>query len=495
MDHVPAVPVLGRAFGKIEAQTGLTLLRRRPVAAEAVFAQDRADVAVIAKNALRIRLGRRVARRHKRRRTDERATCGEDEEVESLSEHGHVYDDTSGSWLEPVARPTRRRPHVWLRIGTVSHLTNEETMRYSRHLIMPEVGLEGQERLKAAKVLIVGVGGLGSPAALYLAAAGIGTIGLIDFDVVDTSNLQRQILYGTTSVGHSKIAAATARIQDINPHIDVIAHETFLTSENALETLGGYDVVLDGTDNFPTRYLVNDACVLLGKPNVYGSIFRFDGQSTVFAAPGGPCYRCLFPEPPPPGTVQSCAEGGVLGILPGVIGVIQATEAVKLVLAKGKPLVGRLLMYDALAMTFTEIQIARDPDCPACGDRPSLTGLIDYPAFCGVGAAALGPDGLSVTEFEAWRSAGRDFVLLDVREPHEFQINRIPGSRLIPLRDLPGSLLDLDPEAETVIHCLMGSRSAEAVLLLRAAGFRKVHDLQGGIRAWIETVRPDMPNY
>jgi len=361
---------------------------------------------------------------------------------------------------------------------------------------MPEVGLAGQERLRAAKVLIVGTGGLGSPTSLYLAAAGVGTLGLVDFDTVDTSNLQRQILFGTSSVGRSKIAVATERIHDVNPHVQVQGHETFLTSDNALTIFADYDVVIDGTDNFPTRYLVNDACVLLGKPNVYGSIFRFDGQATVFAAPGGPCYRCLFPEPPPPGTVPSCAEGGVLGILPGMIGVVQATEAVKLVLGQGEPLIGRLLLYDALRMSFSELKIARDPACPVCGDAPTVTGLIDYPAFCGVDARPVSdPYETTAEEFERWRSEGRQPVLIDVREPHEYEINHIPGSRLVPLRDLPGQIRSLDPEAETVVYCLMGSRSAEAVALLKAAGFRKVHNLKGGIRAWIDAVRPDMPNY
>lgn len=364
---------------------------------------------------------------------------------------------------------------------------------------MPEVGLEGQLKLKQAKVLLVGTGGLGSPLALYLAAAGIGRIGLVDFDVVDFSNLQRQVIHGTSDVGKSKLDSAEESINDINPHVEVAKHETLLSSENALDILKDYDVIVDGTDNFPTRFLVNDACVLLEKPNVYGSIFRFDGQATVFAAPGGPCYRCLYPEPPPPGLVPSCAEGGVLGILPGVIGLIQATEAVKLILGKGEPLIGRLLLYDALNMRFQEIKIKRDPACPACGENPTIKELIDYYEFCGVpGHGSKQPlfdQEITPLELKSKLELGENLTLIDVREPHEFEINRIEGSVLIPLGQLPGRLADLDSARETVVHCLMGGRSAEACQLLRAAGFGNVRNLKGGIRAWIDEVEPGMPNY
>ncbi len=381
-------------------------------------------------------------------------------------------------------------------------LSKEEILRYSRHLIMPEVGMEGQLKLKQAKVLLVGTGGLGSPTALYLAAAGIGTIGLVDFDVVDYSNLQRQVIHGTKDVGRKKIESAEETMRDINPHISIVKHEVALTSENALGIIADYDIVADGTDNFPTRYLVNDACVLLGKPNVYGSIFRFEGQASIFAAPGGPCYRCLYPEPPPPGLVPSCAEGGVLGILPGVIGVIQATEVVKIILGKGETLQGRLMLYDALNMKFRELKLRRDPDCPADGKCTKIHGLIDYHQFCGVPQQSAeaeppppSPGNIEVTDLKAKIDRGDNFRLIDVREVHEFQIGRIPGSTLIPLGELPKRLSELNPEDEIVVHCKMGGRSAKAADLLRAQGFKRVINVTGGILAWSDKVDPSVPKY
>jgi molybdopterin/thiamine biosynthesis adenylyltransferase/rhodanese-related sulfurtransferase len=377
-----------------------------------------------------------------------------------------------------------------------TELTRDEILRYSRHLIMPEVGLEGQERLKGASVLVVGAGGLGSPALLYLAAAGVGRIGIVDCDTVDFTNLQRQVIHGTADVGRSKLESAAKAISAVNPEVQLETHEAVLTSENALEILKCYDIVVDGTDNFPTRFLVNDACVLLGKPNVYGSIFRFDGQATLFAHEDGPCYRCLFPEPPPPGTVPSCAEGGVLGVLPGVIGVIQATEAIKLILGKGETLKGRLLLYDALNMRFREVKIARDPECPVCGENPTITELIDYYEFCGV--PGHGVNSMMFDEEIGPRELAneRDHVtLIDVREPHEHEINRIQGATLIPLNDLVARANELDTADEIVVYCLMGSRSAEACNLLRQMGFTKVRNLKGGIRAWIDEVDPAQPQY
>lgn len=380
-------------------------------------------------------------------------------------------------------------------------LTADEVQRYSRHLIMPEVGLEGQRALRAARVLLVGAGGLGAPLAQYLAAAGIGTLGIVDPDRVDLSNLQRQVIHGSADLGRPKTDSAADAIRDLNPHVRVLRHPVLLSSENALEILAGYDIVVDGTDNFPTRYLVNDACVLLGTPNVYGSVYRFDGQATVFAHRDGPCYRCLFPEPPPPGTVPSCAEAGVLGILPGIVGLIQATEVVKLVLGAGEPLVGRLLLYDALGMSFKELRIRRDPDCPVCGDEPTLTELIDYQAFCGLpardeeDAAPAFEDEIEPSELQALLAGDASPVLIDVREPHERLINRIPGALALPLGSLPGALEQLDPQAVTVVHCLSGARSARACRLLQEAGFARVRNLRGGIRAWIAEVDPDMPVY
>jgi adenylyltransferase/sulfurtransferase len=374
--------------------------------------------------------------------------------------------------------------------------------RYSRHLIMPEVGVDGQRKLKAGSVLCIGAGGLGSPAAMYLAAAGVGTIGVVDFDVVDFSNLQRQIIHGTPDVGRSKLASARDRIHAINPHVEVQTFETALSSENAMKLFEPYDVILDGTDNFPTRYLVNDACVLLGKPNTYGSIFRFEGQASVFGMKSGPCYRCLYPEPPPPGLVPSCAEGGVLGVLPGIIGVIQATEAIKLLTGIGEPLIGRFLIYDALKMRFRELKLKKDPDCPVCGTHPTVTRLIDYEQFCGVRPAApetvaVAGNGweISSVELKQRLDRGDELTLVDVREPNEYQINRIPGTRLIPLGEIPRRYAELDPDAEVVVHCKVGARSAKAADFLRSVGFKRVLNLKGGILDWIDKVDPSQPKY
>jgi MoaD family protein len=378
-------------------------------------------------------------------------------------------------------------------------LSKEEILRYSRHLIIPEVGMEGQLKLKNASVALIGAGGLGAPLGLYLAAAGIGRIGVVDFDVVDFTNLQRQVIHGTKDVGRKKLDSAAESMLDINPNIQIDRYETALTSENALDILKDYDIVIDGTDNFPTRYLVNDACVLLGKPNVYGSIFRFEGQATVFAYQGGPCYRCLYPEPPPPGLVPSCAEGGVLGILPGTIGLIQATEAVKLILGIGEPLVGRLLLYDALAMRFRELKLRRNVECPVCGDYPTITKLIDYQEFCGVPnqpSAPVASEGdIDVTEVKRKLDRGDSFVLIDVREPHEYQICNIPGAKLIPLGDLPKRVNELNSADEIVAHCKSGARSAKAVDFLKQAGFKKVRNMKGGILAWSDKVDPSVPKY
>lgn len=365
-------------------------------------------------------------------------------------------------------------------------LTREELLRYSRHLILPEVGVEGQVKLKTAKVLLVGAGGLGSPAGLYLAASGVGTLGIVDFDKVDLTNLHRQVIHGTSDVGRSKLDSAAESIQDVNPNVEVVKHEAMLTRENALSIVGLYDFVVDGTDNFQTRYLVNDACVLLRKTNMYGSIFRFDGQATVFCAPGGPCYRCLYPEPPPPGLVPSCAEGGVLGVLPGVVGLIQATEAVKAILGIGEPLIGRLLLYDALGMRFHELRIRRDPACPICGDTPSITALGDYEALCGIKPGAPAQGEIEAGELVGMMERGEPFTLLDVREPHEFAANRIPGSVLIPLGEVPDRMGELDRKRKTVVHCQSGVRSAKACGILRDAGFGHVLNLKGGILAWMK---------
>jgi adenylyltransferase/sulfurtransferase len=377
-------------------------------------------------------------------------------------------------------------------------LNNDEILRYSRHLIMPEVGMEGQLKLKAARVLCIGAGGLGSPLALYLGAAGVGTLGIVDFDVVDYTNLQRQIIHSTADVGRKKLDSAAEKLKAINPFLEIRTFETRLTSENALALFRDFDIIADGTDNFPTRYLVNDACVLTGKPNVYGSIFRFEGQASIFATEDGPCYRCHYPEPPPPGLVPSCAEGGVLGILPGLVGVMQATEVIKLILGKGDPLIGRLLLIDALGMKFRELKLRKNPDCPACGTHPTITGLIDYNEFCGIRgeekALETGVPEIQVEELKRRLDAGEDVFVLDVREPHEYQICNIDGY-LIPLGDLPKRVHELDSSREIVAHCRSGVRSAKAVDFLRQAGFKKVHNLAGGILAWADRVDPKMPKY
>jgi len=423
-----------------------------------------------------------------------------DEDIRYLSKDATAAED--GDTISLV--PSIAGGSTMAALPEEATLSKDEILRYSRHLIIPEVGMEGQQKLKAAKVLLVGTGGLGAPLGLYLAAAGIGRIGLVDFDVVDFTNLQRQVIHFTQDVGRKKLDSAAAKMQAINPHVNITRHEVALSSENALDILKEYDIIVDGTDNFPTRYLVNDACVLLGKPNVYGSIFRFEGQSTVFAYEGGPCYRCLYPEPPPPGLVPSCAEGGVLGILPGTIGLIQATETVKLILGIGQPLVGRLLLYDALGMKFRELKLRKNPACPVCGEHPTITKLIDYHQFCGVpqpGAQApaqetkVNEGEIEVAEVKTMQDRGDNFVLIDVREPHEYQICRIPGSKLIPLGEVPKRLNELDKDADIVVHCKSGMRSAKACSILRQAGFQHVRNMKGGILAWSDRVDPSVPKY
>jgi molybdopterin/thiamine biosynthesis adenylyltransferase/rhodanese-related sulfurtransferase len=380
--------------------------------------------------------------------------------------------------------------------------SNDEIARYSRHLIMPEVTLDGQKRIKAASILCIGAGGLGSPIALYLAAAGIGRMGLVDYDIVDFSNLQRQILHGTEDVGRKKLNSARDRIKAINPNVQVDLHDMMFRSENAMQLVQDYDIVIDGTDNFPTRYLSNDVCVLMKKPNIYGSIFRFDGQCTVFAPHlGGPCYRCMFPEPPPPGMVPSCAEGGVLGVLPGMIGVMQAIEAIKLIIGIGDSLIGRLVSFDALKLRFKEFKIRKDPNCPICGDHPTIHELIDYDQFCGIpqadaeAAKELEVPTITATELKTKIDRKEKFVLVDVREPFEYDISRIPGSKLIPLGELPARLSELDSADDIVLHCKVGGRSAKALRILQEAGFRKLNNLQGGITAWSDEVDPSIPKY
>jgi adenylyltransferase/sulfurtransferase len=387
-------------------------------------------------------------------------------------------------------------------VRALPELTNDEVKRYSRHLIMPEVGVDGQRKLKASKVLCIGAGGLGSPVAMYLAAAGVGTLGIVDFDTVDFSNLHRQILHGTSDVGRSKLASAKDKLSAINPEVKIELHEVALSSQNALQLFEPYDVIVDGTDNFPTRYLVNDACVLLGKPNAYGSIFRFEGQASVFATKDGPCYRCLYPEPPPPGLVPSCAEGGVLGVLPGMIGMIQATETIKLILGVGEPLIGRFLIYDALRMRFRELKLKKDPDCPVCGTHPTVKALIDYDQFCGIQPAAPEPVNvinnateITAVELKQRLDRGDALKIVDVREPNEYQINRIPGSVLIPLGDVPQRYRELNPDDELVVHCKMGGRSAKAADFLRSVGFKNVLNLKGGVLDWVDKVDPTQPKY
>jgi molybdopterin/thiamine biosynthesis adenylyltransferase/rhodanese-related sulfurtransferase len=390
-------------------------------------------------------------------------------------------------------------PDIANAAAPATSLTKPEIQRYSRHLIMPEVGMDGQLKLKNAKVLCIGTGGLGAPLGVYLAAAGVGRIGLVDFDVVDNSNLQRQILFGTKDVGRPKIAAAADRLRDLNPEIQIDTFETRLTSNNALDLFKDYEIIVDGTDNFPTRYLVNDACVILGKPNVYGSIFRFEGQATIFAYPGGPCYRCLYPEPPPPGLVPSCAEGGVLGVLPGIVGSIQAAETLKLILGAGDSLVGRLLLFDALAMKFRELKLRKNPECPACGDHPTIKKLIDYEEFCGIrgeeapAMASTVPE-ITPKELKQRLDRGDDLFILDVREPHEYQICNI-GGKLIPLGEISRRAHELDSSREIVVHCRTGKRSAEAAEFLRGVGFRKLLNLKGGILAWSDDVDPTVAKY
>ena len=380
-------------------------------------------------------------------------------------------------------------------------LTTDDLSRYSRHLILPEVGMEGQRKLKAARVLCIGTGGLGSPMAFYLAAAGIGTLGLVDFDVVDASNLQRQIIHSTKDIGRKKLDSAEEKLTALNPALKVVKHDTMLSSANALEILKDYDIVADGTDNFPTRYLVNDACVLLGKPNVYGSIFRFEGQASVFATEDGPCYRCLYPEPPPPGLVPSCAEGGVLGILPGLVGVIQATEIIKLILGNGQPLIGRLLLVDALNMRFRELKLRKNPECPVCGKNPTVTQLIDYQQFCGIvpetpqeSSVKNGIPQMTVKELKSRLDARDDLQLIDVREPYEVQIAQI-GGKLIPQNDVPQRLAEIDRDREVVVHCRSGARSQRIAEFLKQNGYTRVANLAGGILAWSDEIDPKIQKY
>ena len=404
--------------------------------------------------------------------------------------------------VQPLGTPLMTIPDLLGDRDSAVSLNASQVERYARHLIMPEVAMRGQKRLKAAKVLCIGTGGLGSPLSLYLAAAGVGTLGLADFDVVDVSNLQRQIIHFTSDIGRSKIDSACEKLQALNPDVNIVRHEQAIDSTNALDLFAGYDVIVDGTDNFPTRYLVNDACVLLGKPNVYGSIFRFDGQATVFFPPAGPCYRCLYPEPPPPDLVPNCAEGGVLGILPGLIGVVQATETVKLILQAGEPLIGRLLLYDALQMSFREMKVRKNSRCPICGPNATIRELIDYQQFCGLHSAteqtstpAAANDEITPLELKALLERDGRPVILDVRNPEEVAICRIAGSTVIPLPELANRLSELDRAAPIVVHCKSGVRSAKAIGIMQAAGFTRPRNLTGGILAWIKEVDPSQPAY
>jgi len=417
-----------------------------------------------------------------------------DEDVRYLAQDATALAAGDVVSIVPSIAGGSPKPNVY----AVEGLSPEEVKRYSRHLIMPEVAVEGQLRLKHARVLLIGTGGLGAPAGLYLTAAGVGRIGLVDFDVVDATNLQRQVTFGTKDVGRPKLHAARERLSDLNPEVEFVLHETRLTSGNALDIIRDYDIVVDGTDNFPTRYLVNDACVLLGKPYVYGSIFRFEGQITVFATADGPCYRCLYPSPPPPGLVPSCAEGGVLGVLPGIVGAIQANEAIKWILQTGQLLSGRLLLFDALKMSFRELKLRKNPDCPACGPNRTLRALIDYDAFCGIRGEEVQNDvavpEMGVKELKRRLDAGEDVVVLDVREPHEYKICNL-GGRLIPLGELVARVHELDSAHDIVVHCRTGVRSAQAVEFLQDAGFERVWNLKGGIHAWSDEIDPALPKY
>jgi adenylyltransferase/sulfurtransferase len=427
-----------------------------------------------------------------------------DEDIRYLQkEQTPVKPGDSLSIVPSVAGGAPSSVEADLQVG-LPDLSQDEIKRYSRHLIMPEVGMDGQRALKSSSVLCIGAGGLGSPAAMYLAAAGVGRIGIVDFDVVDFSNLQRQLLHGTPDVGRPKLDSAKDRLHALNPHVQIDTYETALSSQNALDLFAPYDVILDGTDNFPTRYLVNDACVISGKPNAYGSIFRFEGQASVFGTKDGPCYRCLYPEPPPPGLVPSCAEGGVLGVLPGIIGVIQATEAIKVMLGIGEPLIGRFLIYDALKMRFRELKLRKDPECPVCGTNPTVTKLIDYEQFCGLRpepqaaqatGAAVSDTEITPVELKTRLDAGDKLFILDVREPNEYQINRIPGSTLIPLGDLPRRYQELPQDVEIIAHCKMGGRSAKAQDFLKTVGITNVKNLKGGILEWVDKVDPSQPKY
>jgi len=414
--------------------------------------------------------------------------------------------DVCGPESEPPAEksdadpavPSARGEHGSGPPSRSASLRNEEMLRYSRHLILPEVSVEGQLRLKAARVLLVGAGGLGAPSGLYLAAAGVGRLGIVDFDVVELTNLHRQIAFGTSDIGRSKIEAAVERLRDLNPEIEIVAHETRLTSENAMEILSGYDVIVDGTDNFPARYLINDACVLLGKPDVYGSVLRFHGQASVFGFANGPCYRCLYPEPPLPGVVPSCAEGGVLGVLPGIIGSIQAAETIKLIVGAGETLAGRLLLVDALKRTFRELAVRKNPVCPVCGPGRTIRTLVDYETFCGAPRhttdASAGIPEISPRDLKTRIDAGENIFLLDVREPREYEICHIGGC-LIPLAEIRTRVGELDPSRDTVVYCRRGERSAAAVAFLKRAGFTRVRNLRGGLLAWAEDVDPAFPKY
>jgi sulfur-carrier protein adenylyltransferase/sulfurtransferase len=416
-----------------------------------------------------------------------------------------IVPSIAGGVAAPPSRPRIVLPEpisvIDDRRAEAAELSNDEILRYSRHLILPEVNMDGQKKLRAARVLCIGAGGLGSPLAMYLAAAGVGTIGIVDFDVVDYTNLQRQIIHDTNDVGRLKMESARDTITDINPHVEVVGYDERFSSENAMGIVKDYDIVVDGTDNFPTRYLTNDVCVLLGKPNVYGSIFRFEGQASVFWAEHGPCYRCLYPEPPPPGMVPSCAEGGVLGVLPGIVGCLQANEAIKLILGVGNPLIGRLLLFNALKMQFRELRLQKDPSCPICGPNRTIRELIDYEEFCGIRGEEAPPqeveegEEITVRELKARMDRGERLNVIDVREPHEFAIARIPGTKLIPLNQVEERASELNPNEEIILHCRSGKRSADALNRLKAKGFRRLKNLKGGITAWSDEIDASVPKY